>query len=974
MKLNWKKICAVALAAVMTAGYSMNVPVVNKVQAEENTPYITEIPGTDRTESKLDSSFFSVSGFAKGNVNDRSMYSEGDPEYAVVTNEMEFFDAISNAKYTGVKVIEIRADLKLGWNELSDEVKDYYGDDLIEPYEASETTKNPVGNPVLIESGVSTVTIDNIDGLTIFSTTGNSIKHAEIKFNSAVNDVVIRNLEFCEIWEWDDTREGSGFGSNGGDGTRKRTGWSNLKLNGCKNVWIDHCTFANSFDGNIDVENGSSGITISWCKIGDDDTSVGSVIYKTAMYLEELYQQNKQDSSVASFKIYKVMRDNGMTPEQIMQFMSQHDKAHLCGAGDKDSWLYDKQGILTGTEQFLDSPNYDKEDANEKIRLSLGYNSYSDIGQRLPMVRGGIGHLYNCYIDDSSLAEVIDILNSDPAGVGETIRSQISKKGLGCVTLARGIDARNGASVAADTCVYVAAQTAITGTAYHPNGSNINDGFQNTWKYNYALVVNSSFQKYGQTADEAYVGSSWDNNGKNPFIEDKSYWDVEKGDNKAAEDIIDNWKWRQEGVNAASGESLTELPYSYQTFPLEDVKENTDKYSGFRKLDLSVQDWLKVTYNAEDTISVVDSAVEIPIESIEMTKSEAILFMEEEFLQLEAQALPYHTTETESTYTWTSSNPEVAKVNECGLVIPLSIGTTRITVTTEKGLSTYCDVTVTSLPKKVEITDIPSKIYVGDIVDLDAIVSPENISDDRVVWQNNGANMELLDEEEGIFKAIKKGNNSVQTNTVLRGNRVGTNEGVFSIKTLQIVEPDVYTGGVELDKAASVNMGKTIQMNAKVLPENATNQKVVWKIADTSIATVDSNGLVTALKEGKTTVTVTTVNGAYEAVCELTVTKADIEDTTGGAVTPNPDDTTGGAVIPNPDDKPTPDTGVVRGDVDGNGTVELKDAQIALKIALKIVKNPTPEQIKAADVDNNGSVELKDAQKILKVALKIEGF
>lgn len=61
------------------------------------------------------------------------------------------------------------------------------------------------------------------------------------------------------------------------------------------------------------------------------------------------------------------------------------------------------------------------------------------------------------------------------------------------------------------------------------------------------------------------------------------------------------------------------------------------------------------------------------------------------------------------------------------------------------------------------------------------------------------------------------------------------------------------------------------------------------------------------------------------------------------------------------------------GDLDNNNKVELRDAQLALKIALKII-TPTPEQEAAVDVTGDGKVDLFDAQKILKVALKIEKF
>ena len=60
-----------------------------------------------------------------------------------------------------------------------------------------------------------------------------------------------------------------------------------------------------------------------------------------------------------------------------------------------------------------------------------------------------------------------------------------------------------------------------------------------------------------------------------------------------------------------------------------------------------------------------------------------------------------------------------------------------------------------------------------------------------------------------------------------------------------------------------------------------------------------------------------------------------------------------------------------KGDVDGNGTVELADAQLTLKAALRIIEL-TGDDLKAADVDESGEVNLEDAQKVLKAALKIE--
>lgn len=60
----------------------------------------------------------------------------------------------------------------------------------------------------------------------------------------------------------------------------------------------------------------------------------------------------------------------------------------------------------------------------------------------------------------------------------------------------------------------------------------------------------------------------------------------------------------------------------------------------------------------------------------------------------------------------------------------------------------------------------------------------------------------------------------------------------------------------------------------------------------------------------------------------------------------------------------------IQGDIDGDGSVQLKDAQDTLGYALKI-KEPELLQLLAGDMDGNGSITLSEAQQILKVALKI---
>ena len=65
--------------------------------------------------------------------------------------------------------------------------------------------------------------------------------------------------------------------------------------------------------------------------------------------------------------------------------------------------------------------------------------------------------------------------------------------------------------------------------------------------------------------------------------------------------------------------------------------------------------------------------------------------------------------------------------------------------------------------------------------------------------------------------------------------------------------------------------GNTYQLTATISPKDATNKDVTWTTSNSNVATVDSNGLVTGVSEGSATITVTTNDGGFTAICEITV-------------------------------------------------------------------------------------------------------
>lgn len=395
------------------------------------------------------------------------------------------------------------------------------------------------------------------------STSGKTIKHVEIKLQSSANDIIIRNLSFDGMWQWDDS------------GRHKEVGWGFINVNGATNVWIDHCKFTIAADGIIDLKNRATNVTLTWNEFGlpaDPDPDPNSSIYQSIHYMEEQYEADLLPSN----SLYYKMRADGATVNDIMAYTAYHSKVHLSGSGDKDY------------TDYVRSSGEVVEDGNSRIKLTLAYNHYSNVGQRLPMVRQGTGHIFNNYFDNSTHQHILDSV--------EAISKHASYR------LARGINSRNGASIARDTNVYNAFNEPIIGAERQGDDTgNMNAPWDVLFQdaKNHFLLVNSQITN---TKGKTYTGSSWDNNGDNLFTTGVT-WDDKS--------TIGNWAWSSSIVGVENmdkenppSEPFTftydydeQLPYEYQIVPLSDVVSTVTEYSGVGKLELTAEEWLKVNYS-----------------------------------------------------------------------------------------------------------------------------------------------------------------------------------------------------------------------------------------------------------------------------------------------------------------------------------------------------------------------------------------
>ena len=316
---------------------------------------------------------------------------------------------------------------------------------------------------------------------------------------------------------------------------------------------------------------------------------------------------------------------------------------------------------------------------------------------------------------------------------------------------------------------------------------------------------------------------------------------------------------------------------------------------------------------------------------------------------------------TNQNVTWSSDNESVATVDQNGRVTAVAQGGATITAAVD-GKSAECYVTVNAAAPvpvtSVSLDKTSLGLTEGDTETLTATVEPSDATNKNVTWSTSDASIATV--TDGVVTAVAPGTATI-TVTTEDGNKAATCAVTLTAATVPVT-------GVTLNKTStSLYVGDTETLTPTITPDNATNKNVTWSSDDTSVATVDASGLVTAVARGTAVITATAADGSgASASCTVTVSsylppanpnyRITVEAAQGGTVTADPTAAKAGATVTL---TPVPDRGYQVGTVavtdrfgdavavteqaDGTYTFTMPNGQVTVTVTFEQAPLPFPD-------------------------------
>lgn len=233
-----------------------------------------------------------------------------------------------------------------------------------------------------------------------------------------------------------------------------------------------------------------------------------------------------------------------------------------------------------------------------------------------------------------------------------------------------------------------------------------------------------------------------------------------------------------------------------------------------------------------------------------------------------SKQIEYKTESEDVIINWKSSNENIVKVDETGKVTAITGGTSTITATTSQNetINISIEVVVIIPPTGLTLADGTNSLTTTSNITMNsgttktilATISPTNATNKKITWTSNNTNIATVD---STGKIIAK---SSGTATIT----AKTENGISTSFKVTVIVP--VTSITLSQTSLTLYTPNTTQLTATINPTTATDKNITWTSSDSSIATVDSTGKVTAKSSGTVTITAISSNGV-RANCTVKV-------------------------------------------------------------------------------------------------------
>ena len=274
----------------------------------------------------------------------------------------------------------------------------------------------------------------------------------------------------------------------------------------------------------------------------------------------------------------------------------------------------------------------------------------------------------------------------------------------------------------------------------------------------------------------------------------------------------------------------------------------------FSQKDLTEYNFASSVTNIVGKTLAKSITIDKPAVSLKATQTVALV----------ATVLPETT--TDKAVTWKSDNEAVAIVDANGVVTAIAVGEANITATTTDGtnLSASCKVTVIpTLAETITLNQTAVSLKATETAELSVNILPATTTNKAVTWKSQNEAVATVDAN-GVVTAIAVGETTITVTTA---------DGSNLSATCKVTVVPTPAASITLNTTAvTLKATETVTLTTTILPATTTNKAVTWKSDNEAIATVDANGVVTAIAVGEANITATTTDGTnLSATCKVTV-------------------------------------------------------------------------------------------------------